>query len=94
MAELSLLRVVPPCPDTEDEEVKALECVANEDPENIRSYLYDRAITLAKNSGCHHGEELVKWAPENREIVTICGRLQAEHVSGVNLEVCQNLLPV
>ena len=93
-AELSLLRVVPPCPDTEYEEAKALERVANEDPENIRSYLYERATTLAQNSGCEHGDELETWTHENRERVTVCGRLQAEHVSGVNLEVCLRLLPV
>ena len=77
-AELFLLRVVPPCPDTEYEEVKALERVANEDPENIRSYLYERAITLAQNSGCEHGDELETWTHENWERVTTCGRLQAE----------------
>ena len=92
-AELSLLRVVPPCPNTEYEEAKALERVANEEPENIRSYLYERAITLAHNSGCEHGDELETWTHENRERVTTCGRLRAEHVSGVNLEVCERILP-
>jgi len=47
-----------------------------------------RAITLVQNSGCEHGDELETWTHENRERVTTCGRLQAEHVSGVNLEVC------
>ena len=93
-AELSLLRVVPPCPDTEYEEVVVLERVAKEDTENIRSYLYERAITLAQKSGCEHGDELEPWTHENRERVTTCGRLQAEHVSEVNLEVCQRLLLV
>jgi len=87
-AELSLLRDVPPHPGANYEEVIALERVAKEDPANIRSYLYERAITLAQNSGCEHGDKLETWTHENRERVTTCGRLQAEHVSGVNLEVC------
>ena len=53
-----------------------------------------RVITLAQNSDCEHGEKLETWTHENRERVTTCGRLQAEHVSGVNFEVCQRLLPV
>ena len=53
-----------------------------------------RAITLAQNRGCEHGDELETWTHENWERVTTCGRLQAEHVSGVNFEVCRRLLPV
>ena len=69
---------MPPHPGANYEEVIALERVAKEDPANIRSYLYERAITLAHNSGCEHGEKLETWTHENRERVTTCGRLQAE----------------
>lgn len=70
--ELVLFQVVLLHPGVDYKEVVSLELVAKNEPKSTRSYVHERAVSLAQNSGCEHGDEPHMWNYDKRARVTTC----------------------
>ena len=81
----SLLGEPHDCIDTQTDASVALLEQAESDPENIRAKLLELAVQLAGE--CHHSAPLKRWDPKDPKANTTCGKLQAQVVVDVDIEV-------
>ena len=73
------------CLETSTDAAVALLEQAVSDPQNIRDKLLQLAVQLAGE--CQHSAPLKRWDPKDPKANTTCGKLQAQVVADVDIEV-------